>query len=97
LDLPKDFVAVYNPRPSENYILLFRRKTCSWIEEFLSNRSQKVKIGDIFSPPAKVTSGGPTLFLLYINDLCDMGIESSIFADDVKMYNLSSNANVKKN
>jgi len=35
---------------------------------------------------------GPTIFLIYINDLLDLDIKSNVFlfADDVKLYNVSS-------
>ena len=65
-----------------------------WIQDFLLNRTQRVKINNILSTPLPVTSGvpqgsvlGPILFLLYINDL-PQGINSNcyMFADDTKIY-----------
>ena len=65
-----------------------------WIESFLSNRSQSVRVRDVLSDKCNVLSGvpqgsvlGPILFLIFINDL-PSGITSSIklFADDSKLY-----------
>ena len=70
-----------------------------WVENFLQNRTQKVKVGEETSNISKVISGipqgsilGPTLFTIFINDLPN-GIESlcKIFADDTKIYNSSTN------
>ena len=62
-----------------------------WIEAWLSDRSQRVVINGKASGWEKVTSGvpqvlGPTLFIIYINDIDD-GITSSLlnFADDTKL------------
>ena len=65
-----------------------------WIKDFLSNRSQQVSVNNVTSENSDVTSGvpqgsvlGPTLFLIYINDICeDISSDIRIFADDTKIY-----------
>ncbi len=68
--------------------------THNWIKCFLTNRSQQVRVENAVSGSIPVLSGvpqgsvlGPTLFLLFINDLVT-GLSSSIklFADDAKLY-----------
>ena len=69
-------------------------KLYSWIEDFLKERKQKVVLNGEESEWAPVSSGipqgsvlGPTLFLIYINDLPEV-VNSCIklFADDTKLY-----------
>ena len=65
----------------------------AWIGEWLHNRKQKVVLNDEYSIFQDVLSGapqgsvlGPTLFLIFVNDI-DTVISSHIhkFADDCKM------------
>ena len=69
------------------------------MESFLSNRSQQVIVNGSFSSPCDAISGvpqgsvlGPTLFLLYINDITE-GINSQmkLFADDCLIYRVIHN------
>ena len=74
-------------------------KITSWIENFLSDRKQRVSIDGQFSDWADVSSGipqgsvlGPTLFLIFINDLPDKVRNLvKIFADDTKIYSTINN------
>ena len=67
----------------------------NWINSFLSERTQFVKINNSQSSKIKVTSGvpqgsvlGPTLFIYFINDLPNTSSNTpiKIFADDTKVY-----------
>jgi ribonuclease P/MRP protein subunit RPP40 len=71
-----------------------RNNTLSWVSNFLNDRLQQFVIDGESSNLSKVTSGvpqgtvlGPTLFLLFINDIAT-NISSSIrlFADDCVVY-----------
>ena len=73
-----------------------------WIASFLQGRSQRVLVGGRMSDPVQVTSGvpqgsvlGPTLFILFINDIVDCVTNSSIrlFADDTLVYHPITNSN----
>ena len=67
-----------------------------WIQDFLSNRKQRVSINGKNSDWRNVTSGipqgsvlGPILFLIYINDLPSVvRCLIKLFADDAKLYQI---------
>ena len=66
------------------------------ISDFLSNRSQRTRIGRSLSESVDLTSGivqgsclGPLLFLIFINDLADIfdnEVTPKFYADDLKLY-----------
>ncbi|KAK4471065.1 hypothetical protein MN116_000576, partial [Schistosoma mekongi] len=66
----------------------------SWLSSFITGRSQVVKYNDHLSSPKLITSGvvqgsvlGPLLFLMYINDICEVihfG-RPYLYADDLKI------------
>ena len=69
----------------------------AWINNFLQNRSQFVVLRNCQSEPIPVISGvpqgsvlGPTLFLLYINDVSvifeNLAVTCKLYADDTKLY-----------
>ena len=66
----------------------------NWVEAFLTGRQQRVKVNGKKSTWTSVKSGipqgsvlGPTLFVVFINDLPDaVDCLSKIFADDTKAY-----------
>ena len=95
LDFSKAFDTV-----AHNKLLLklehlgIQSNTYSWIQTWLTNRTQKVVVEGETSNSLKVLSGvpqgtvlDPLMFLLYINDI-SVGINSSIrlFADDCVLY-----------
>ena len=72
-----------------------RGNLLTWIRNYLSNRSQKVRIEssissevDVISSTPQGTCLGPLLFLIFINDLPDIITQSSayLFADDCKLH-----------
>ena len=101
LDFAKAFDTVPHQRllsKADHYGI--RGTTQSWIAAFLRNRTQRVVIDGSYSAPAPVKSGvpqgtvlGPTLFLIYINDLAT-SVNSTVrlFADDCVMYHPIKNA-----
>ena len=75
----------------------FKGKLFKFIEDFLRERNQRVKVGNVLSSSLPVTSGvpqgsvlGPLLFIIYVNDITEVLKYSSIkiYADDCKLYRL---------
>lgn len=71
-----------------------------WIQSYLSNRQQRVKIQGVESKAFSVLSGvpqgshlGPLLFLLFVNDIPSIFKTASclMFADDLKIFSTVSN------
>lgn len=95
LDFQKAFDTVPHKRLlNKMHSYGIRGNVLSWIESFLSDRTQKVRIFNTISSEANVISGipqgsvlGPILFLVFINDLPEV-VKSSVklFADDTKIY-----------
>ena len=84
-----------------------RRCLIPWIISFLSDRRQRVKIGEAFSDLLPVNAGvpqgtklGPILFLIMINDLSILTPETNLwkFVDDVSIsecLNKNSGASIQ--
>ena len=76
-------------------------KTLTWVESWLTNRTQKVVVDGVSSNPVAVTSGvpqgtvlGPLMFLLFINDMQeDLECNLRLFADDALLYHNITNDN----
>ena len=72
----------------------------AWFTDYLNNRQQYVKMGNVESNKLQMTCGvpqgstlGPLLFLLYINDMpnCSKKLSFRIFADDTNIFYSSTN------
>ena len=95
LDFSKAFDKVPHHRLSNKLNFYgIRGQTLNWINAFLHNRKQAVSVNGTHSSWGQVASGvpqgsvlGPTLFLLYINDIQDE-IKSTmrLFVDDSIIY-----------
>ena len=73
----------------------FKDTVLNWFQSYLTDRFQKVRIGSEYSSASSTSMGvpqgsvlGPTLFLLYINDIVKHMRFSDIqmFADDTMLY-----------
>ena len=93
IDLAKAFDSVCHAKLSHYG---FNGNILKWLEAFLTDRTQAVRIGSATSAFLPVISGvpqgsvlGPLLFILYVNDVTDVvpqNIKIKLFADDIKLY-----------
>ena len=94
-----DFVKAYDKVSHQRLALKMsyygiRNGTLNWITEFLHGRQQQVVVDGETSEYAEVTSDvpqgtvlGPTLFLIYINDIADyINFTIRLLADDSVVY-----------
>jgi hypothetical protein len=75
----------------------------NWIRNFLADRSHCSKVGSSLSSNKPIASGvvqgsclGPILFVMFINDVCDIfpaSVISKLYADDLKMYTVVHSVN----
>ncbi len=101
-----DFKAAFDKVPHQRLLKKLKGygiegEIYGWIKDFLYDRNQSVIINGSKSRLQRVTSGvpqgsvlGPTLFLIFINDLPDaMTCTLRLFADDTKMYSAVADNN----
>ena len=95
-----DFAKAFDTVPHQRLLYKLewygiKRNIKNWIFSFLNNRTQRIVLDGVSSPECSVLSGvpqgtvlGPTLFSIYINDLPETILYSSVklFADDCILY-----------
>ena len=91
IDLQKAFDTIDHDVPLQKlYATGFSKCTVNWFKSYLSNRSFKVNLGNIFFQPTSVSCGvpqgsilGPILFLIYVNDMSQaVKCHLFLYADD---------------
>ena len=98
-DRPVVFPMVYMYKKHGKDIII-NSKILMWIHGLLSEHRQKIVVVQSQSSEIYVTSGvpqvsvlGPTLFLIYINDLPDhVNCKVSLFANDTLIYRIVNTA-----
>jgi hypothetical protein len=77
-------------------------RTLLWFQSYLSDRKQHVKLNNVLSDSKFIKYGvpqgsvlGPILFILYINEVCDLKIDGTIvtYADDTCLLFADSSCN----
>ena len=80
-----------------------RGQSNNWIKSYLEHREQFVQIGDYKSDLLTILCGvpqgsvlGPKLFILYINDLCNVSklLKFILFADDTNIFRHGDNLDI---
>ena len=95
-----DFAKAFDSVPHQRLLMKLKNngvigKILAWIEAFLSDRQQCVRVEQEYSNWSRVKSGipqgsvlGPILFVIFINDMPDVvDCFIQIFADDAKVFN----------
>ena len=100
IDLRKAFDTINHDlvlRKLENFGI--RGITNNWLRSYLNNRTQYVALENVSSSLLTVLCGvpqgsvlGPLLFILYINDICNVSklLKTILFADDTNLFRSSS-------
>ena len=105
-----DFQKAFDKVPHQRLILKLKahgmgNSIINWIEQWLTDRKQRVVVGGGVSSWKSVMSGvpqgsvlGPILFLVYINDLEEVVTGSILkFADVTKLFRKTKEIGVKQN
>ena len=100
-DVVLDFSKAFDVVPHQRFLHKLdhygiRGTTPNWIQNFLTNRTQKVVVDGSSTESARVQSGvpqgtvlGPLLILTYINNLpSTVSSQVCLFADDCLLYRL---------